>query len=131
MNNKKMLNIFILVILLFLQSFNIESQVTVSELPPVNIYDEENLLKLYIEDAEKYHWDICPCLVIGFRTIQLAIKELWKDTIPQRKDIKIISKYPGLGAQDAFEFITRAKTRNDFILDFQKGTDISKKIWFL
>ena len=55
MNNKKMLNIFILVILLFLQSFNIESQVTVSELPPVNIYDEENLLKLYIEDAEKYH----------------------------------------------------------------------------
>lgn len=135
MNNKKggkkmkkyILCIIICIFLLSLQSFNVKSQVTVPELTPISIYDEGNLLKLSIEDAEKYHGDICPCLLIGFRTIQLAIKKLWKDTIPKREDFKVISKYPGHGSQNAFEYITRAKTRNDFILDFTQGTDISKK----
>lgn len=127
MNNKTRLIIFVCVLSFSLRSFNAESQVIVSDLPPITIYDEGNLLKLSIEDAEKYHGYICPCLVIGFRTIQLAIRELWKDTIPKREDFKIINKYPGYGLQDAFEYITRSKTRNDFILEFQDGTDISEE----
>ena len=125
--NKKGLIIFVCVLSLSLRNFNVKSQVTVSELPSITIYDEGNLLKLCIEDAEKYHGYICPCLIIGFRTIQLAIRELWKDTIPKREDFKIISKYPGYGLQDAFEYITRSKSRNDFILEFQNGKNISEK----
>ena len=115
--------IFVCVLSLSLRNFNVKSQVTVSELPSITIYDEGNLLKLCIEDAEKYHGYICPCLIIGFRTIQLAIRELWKDTIPKREDFK----YPGYGLQDAFEYITRSKSRNDFILEFQNGKNISEK----
>jgi len=101
-------------------SQNLEEE---SELSHISIYDEENQLVLSLEDVGKYHGDICPCVVIGFRVTQFAISQLWKDKIPKRKDFKIISEFPGQGSQDAFEFITRAKTRGDFILELPEGTD--------
>ncbi len=103
-----------------------------TNLNPISIYDEDNLLELSIEDAGKYHGDICPCLVVGFRAIQLAISQLWGNEIPRREDFKIISALPGQGAQDAFEFITRVKTRKDFELNLPDGTsiaDLSLKNW--
>jgi len=101
-------------------------------LTPISIYDKENLLQISIEDVGKYHGDICPCLIAGFRATQLAISQLWKDEIPKREDFKIISAFPGQGSQDAFEFITRVKTRGDFKLELPEGTDIvniSKNNW--
>lgn len=123
--NKNGLIIFLCVLFLSLRSFNVESQVTTSELPSITIYDKGNILELTIEDTEKYRGKISPCLVIGFRTIQLSIRELWKDTIPKREDFKIISKYPGYGTIDAFEYLTRAKSRDDLILEYEEGADIS------
>lgn len=93
-------------------------------LSPISIYDEENLRKISIEDIGKYHGDVCLCLAVSFRAVQLAILQLWGDGIPKEKDFKIISAHPGRGSQDAFEFITRAKTRKDFILELPQGTNI-------
>lgn len=101
-------------------------------LTPISIYDEENLLQISIEDVGKYHGDICPCLIAGFRVTQLAISQLWKNEMPRREDFKIISAFPGQGSQDAFEFITRAKIRGDFKIELPEGTDIvniSKENW--
>lgn len=94
-------------------------------LTPISIYDEENLLQISIEDVGKYHGDVCPCLIAGFRATQLAISQLWKNEMPRREDFKIISAFPGRGSRDAFEFITRAKTRGDFTLELPEGTDIA------
>ena len=91
----------------------------------ISIYDEDDLLELSIEDAGKYHGDICPCLVVGFRATQLAISQLWENEIPKREDFKIISALPSQGSQDAFEFITRVKTRKDFELKLLEGTSIA------
>ncbi len=96
-----------------------------SKPPSISIYDEENLLEITIEDVGKYHGDICPCLLAGFRVTQLAISQLWKDEVPGREDFRIISAFPGQGSQDAFEFITRAKTRGDFTLELPEGTSAS------
>ena len=93
--------------------------------PMISIYDEEELLKISLEDVGKYHGDICPCLVTGFMATQLAISQLWRDEIPKRGDFKIISACPTEGTKDAFEFITRAKTRGDFTLKLPEGTDIA------
>ncbi len=98
----------------------------------ISIYDEDDLLELSIEDAGKYHGDICPCLIVGFRATQLTISQLWGNEIPKREDFKIISALPSQGSQDAFEFITRVKTRKDFILELPEGTsiaDLSLKNW--
>ena len=83
------------------------------------------MLKISIEDVWKYHGDIDICAVVGFRATQLAISQLWKDEIPKRGEFKIISAFPGKGSQDAFEFITRAKTRKDFALELPEGTSLS------
>ena len=91
-------------------------------LSPISIYDEGHLLELSIEDAGKYHGDICPCVVVCFRATQLAISELWKDEIPDREDFKIISSLPSDGSEDTFEFITRVKRRKDFSFDLPEGT---------
>ena len=98
-----------------------------TKLPPILIYDEKNLLEISIEDIGKYHGDICPCVVIGFRATRLAISKLWGDEIPKRNDFEVISKSPTLGTQDAFDFITRAKTgmnrQGDFRIELPKGTN--------
>ena len=111
---------------LFAQAGKVEGETVSAEigvkLSPILIYDEDNLLKISIEDVGKYHGDICPCAIAGFRATQLAISQLWRDEIPKREDFKIISAFPGRGSQDAFEFITRAKTRKDFTLKLPEGT---------
>jgi len=107
------------------QTGKIKEKVTLietgSKLSPISIYDEDNLLKISIEDVGKYHGDVCLCLTISFRATQLAISQLWHDEIPKREDFKILSTHSGRGSQDAFEFITRAKTRGDFKLELQEG----------
>jgi len=92
------------------------------ELSPILIYDGDNLLELTLEDAGKYHGDICPCVVVTFRAVKLAISELWENEIPRRDDFKIISSLPTDGSEDAFEFITRVKRRKDFSYDLPEGT---------
>jgi len=99
----------------------------ISNLSPILIYDEDDLLEISIEDAGKYHGDVCLCLTVAFRATQLAISELWEYEIPKRGDFKIISALPTPGSKDCFEFITRVITRkkgNDFKLELPTGTDI-------
>lgn len=114
---------------LFAQVGKVEGKTVVVEiedkLSPISIYDEEDLLKISIEDVGKYHGDMDPCGIVGFRATQIAISQLWKDKIPRREDFKIISAFPGKGSQDAFEFITRAKTRKDFTLELPEGTSLA------
>ena len=100
---------------------------TISNLSPILIYDEDDLLEISIENVGKYHGDVCLCLTLAFRAIQLAISKLWQDEIPKRGDFKIISACPTPGSKDCLEFITRVITRgngNDFKLELPTGTDI-------
>ncbi len=97
------------------------------KLPSVHVYSRDGkLLKISIEDVGKYHGDICPGVVIGYRAVQAAILKLWGNETPYRSDFKIISRCPTWGPQDAFEFITRAKTKRkgDFRTELPEGTDI-------
>lgn len=114
---------------LFAQAGKVEGKTVAAEigakLSPISIYDEESLLKISIEDVGKYHGDVGPCAIVGFKATQLAISQLWKDEIPKREDFRIISAFPGKGSQDAFEFITRAKTRKDFTLELPEGTSLA------
>ncbi|MCD6423729.1 MAG: hypothetical protein J7L42_06410, partial [Elusimicrobia bacterium] len=91
-------------------------------LSPISIYDKGHILELSMEDVGKYHGDICPCVVVSFRAMKLAISKLWGKEIPNRKDFKIISSLPTDGSEDTFEFITRAKKRGDFSFDLPQGT---------
>ena len=77
---------------LFAQAGKLEGETVSAEmgvkLSPILIYDEDNLLKISIEDVGKYHGDICPCAIAGFRATQLAKSQLWRDEIPKREDLR-------------------------------------------
>jgi formylmethanofuran dehydrogenase subunit E len=110
---------------------NVLSKKVISELSPILIYDEDDLLEISIEDVGKYHGDVCLCLTLAFRSIQFAISQLWQDEISKRGNFKIISACPTPGTKDCFEFITRVITRgegNDFKLELPQGTDIENMI---
>lgn len=102
-------------------------QEAVTKLSPILIYDEHNRLEITIEEAGKYHGDICICFTIAFRATRLAISRLWRGEIPRRGDFKIVSALPTPGSRDAFEFITRVVTREkgeDFKFKMPEGADI-------
>jgi hypothetical protein len=49
---------------------------------------------------------ICPCSSCAFRAALLGIAELWGDEIPERADIKFISRRPTPGATQCLQYIT-------------------------
>jgi len=49
---------------------------------------------------------ICPCTSFAFRAALLGISEVWGDEIPERSDIKIITRRPTPGATQCLQYIT-------------------------
>ncbi|MBE9482775.1 MAG: hypothetical protein IMY88_03755, partial [Chloroflexi bacterium] len=48
----------------------------------------------------------CPCTSFAFRAALLGISELWSDEMPERSDIKIITRRPTPGATQCLQYIT-------------------------
>ena len=48
----------------------------------------------------------CPCTSFAFRAALLGIAEVWADEIPERSDIKIITRRPTPGATQCLQYIT-------------------------
>ncbi len=49
---------------------------------------------------------ICPCSSCAFRAALLGISQVWGDEIPERSDIKIITRRPTPGATQCLQYIT-------------------------
>ena len=49
---------------------------------------------------------ICTCAAGAYRAAQLGISQVWGDEIPERSDIKIISRIPTMGSLQCFQYIT-------------------------
>ena len=49
---------------------------------------------------------ICPCSSCAFRAASLGISQVWGDEMPERADIKIISRRPTPGATQCLQYIT-------------------------
>ena len=83
----------------------------------VEIKNEDRVLSLDYECLKQYHQDTnYAMLAITFKGLQKAMT-MFPAGIPERKNIKILSAHPGTGVRDAFEFITRVITNNNFVLD--------------
>ncbi len=48
----------------------------------------------------------CPCNSFAFRSVLLGISEVWGDEVPERSDIKIITRRPTPGATQCLQYIT-------------------------
>lgn len=86
--------------------------------PIVLIEGEEEIIRIGFDAVAAYHGQAAlAMLAVTFQALRLAFAALSPSVPPRRKDITITSGHPGPGVRDAFEFVTRAVTRNAYVVD--------------
>ena len=93
---------------------------------PIVIYDGTKPVKISLEDIGKIHGHICPCVLVAFRSMQ-KVMCLWRGKHLQRDDLMIITAHPSDGIEDAFDFVTKAKTGKNRKGDFKVKLPLGSK----
>ena len=85
----------------------------------VRVKDHGVELTIPLDACVLYHGrDSIGGMVLGFRLIQWALKDMCGDEVPNREDIWFKTAFPGPGLRDAVEMTTRAVTRGAYtVLD--------------
>lgn len=85
---------------------------------PLKVRDGSHVIAFEFDDLVKYHGrENIGGVALALKVLEFAFAHLSPDEIPQRNKIEIFTAFPGTGAIDAFEMVTRAITRNRFQLD--------------
>lgn len=89
--------------------------------PTLHVADGEHALEFHIQDAFNYHgYDAVGGVVLGFRLLQRAVRHFSENapqTLLQRRGFSLLTAFPGLGARDCFELVTRMVTEGRMIVD--------------
>ena len=88
----------------------------------ITVRDEEGVMSFDREDLIRYSGQghlIASALIM--RLLTDAFARLSPNEPPFRKDIRILSAFPGLGVRDHIELVTRAVTDKRYFLDTEAG----------
>lgn len=86
--------------------------------PLLAVSGEEDVIEIGFDAVAAYHGQAAlAMLAVTFQALRLALGTLSPSVPPRRGDISILSGHPGPGVRDAFEFVTRAVTRNAYVVD--------------
>lgn len=86
--------------------------------PTIHVMGEEEAIDIRFDAVAAYHGQAAlAMLAVTFQALKLALDTLSPSAPPRRQDISIVSGHPGPGVRDAFEFVTRAVTRNAYTVD--------------
>ncbi|HET8726003.1 MAG TPA: hypothetical protein VFO41_00720 [Alphaproteobacteria bacterium] len=84
----------------------------------IEVMDHDDRLRLGFEDVLKYHGrHSIGGAAIGFKMLQRAFELLSPDAPPRRGQFRFLTAFPGPGARDAVEFVTRAVTGGTYQVD--------------
>lgn len=84
----------------------------------VEVVDQGRNLRFGFDDLMRYHGPGFPGGVAhGFVVMQLALPLLDPDGPPERREIRLDTAFPGPGARDGIELVTRAVTEDRYIVD--------------
>lgn len=88
--------------------------------------DHGEPIAISFADILKYHGrGFLGGVAHGFKAMQRAFPLLCADGRPERYDVTIATAFPGPGARDAFEMVTRAVTGGRYVVDFDlAGADV-------
>lgn len=88
----------------------------------ITISDLGTPILIGFEDILKYHGrGFIGGVAHGYKVMERAFTLLSPDTPPDRYAISIETAFPGPGARDAFEMVTRAVTGGRYLLDLELG----------
>ncbi|MCL6447051.1 MAG: hypothetical protein K6U04_02695 [Armatimonadetes bacterium] len=107
------------------------------DLPPVEIYDGDTLLKISLADVAGYCREktggagSTVDVACAYRAMQAGIEALWGKETPERDDIKVVSSLPSYTSVVSFQYLTGAgpdvrgvKAKGDFGLVLPDGTEV-------
>ncbi len=84
----------------------------------IHVLDQDELTTIRFADLVRYHGRFnIGGVALGLRVLQYAFAQLSPNAVPRRDAVSIFTAFPGTGARDAFEMITRAVTAGRFRLD--------------
>lgn len=88
----------------------------------VDVLDAGTLLRFDLADLMRYHGPAFPGGVAhGFTAMRRAWPLLTAGGVPERREVRLDTAFPGPGARDAVELVTRAVTGGRFVLDPSLG----------
>ncbi len=86
--------------------------------PIVSVMGEEEPIAIGFDALAAYHGQAAlAMLAVTFQGLRATLPILSPNTPAQRAAISVVSGHPGPGVRDAFEFVTRAVTRNAYTID--------------
>jgi hypothetical protein len=84
----------------------------------LDVVDQGRLLRFGVDDLMRYHGPLAPGGVAhGYTAMAMAFPLLSPDGPPERREIRLRTAFPGPGARDAFELVTRAVTEGRYVVD--------------
>lgn len=92
--------------------------------PALEVLDHGRFTSIGFDDLLKYHGrSSIGGVAHGFKVLERALPLLAGGGPPERYDIEIETAFPGPGARDAFEMVTRAVTGDRYRVDPALGPD--------
>lgn len=90
--------------------------------PVLEVVDRGTVLRFGLQDLTRYHGPLAPGGVAhGFAAMRRAWPLLCSDGPPERREIRLDTAFPGPGARDAVELVTRAVTEGRYVVDLALG----------
>lgn len=84
----------------------------------VQVMGEEEPIEIGFDSVVAYHGQAAlAMLAITFQGLRATLSRLSPSGAPARSGLSVVSGHPGPGVRDAFEFVTRAVTRNAYTVD--------------
>lgn len=88
------------------------------ETDQIAVFDHGTLLCIPFEACVAYHGRTSiGGVALGFRLLQHAFARLSPDAPPDRARLSFFTAFPGPGLRDAVEMVTRAVSRNAYVVD--------------
>ena len=82
-----------------------------------SVFDGSKQIFFHLQDCFNFHgYDAVGGVVLGFRLLQAAKRYLNNNQPFQRRQLSLYTAFPGLGARDVFELITRMCSEQRFKL---------------
>ncbi|MDR0577779.1 MAG: hypothetical protein LBI87_09660 [Candidatus Accumulibacter sp.] len=87
--------------------------------PTLAVADDGLPIVFSIQEAFNYHgYDAVGGVALGFRLLQRAVALLADEgELPERRGLTLFTAFPGMGARDVFELVSRVVTEGRFTLD--------------
>jgi len=93
----------------------------------LEVLDQREPISISFDDLLKYHGrSSIGGVAHGFKVMERALPLLSERQPPERYDISITTAFPGPGARDAFEMVTRAVTGDRYLVDPLAGPDAAE-----